>query len=91
MEDVSVLQLLEGIRCQLASCQEEVSALGWEALSSATSDSRRVEALIKRAAIQTRVIVLMQALEKFETKSSGDCSPRVEREQNSPWPRYFTR
>ena len=92
MDDLDCLRKIETIKSQLTSCQDEVSALAREALSSTTSETRRVEALIRRAALQTRVLALMRDLDSLQLAACGESRGReLEREQNNPWPQFSRR
>jgi hypothetical protein len=88
MEDAVRSQQIESIKIQLTSCEREAAALAREALGSATSEARRVEALIVRAGIQTRIACLVHDLERLQpgcVETDPVCARKPE--LNNPWPR----
>lgn len=89
MEDATRSQQIETINNQIASCETEVSDLAREALCSSTPETRRIEALVRRAALQTRIAVLAQELEGLEAQSVKlDRSRDRTVGQNGPWPNF---
>lgn len=71
MGDALRSDLIRSIANQLISSEYEASALAREILSESTSARRRTEALILRAAIQTRSIELLRELEQLEHEPSN--------------------
>lgn len=73
MEGAVRLLMIRALKAQLATCELETSALAKEIVSSSTQGTRRSEALIRRANIQTRSVGLQHKLEALE----------------AGWPRYL--
>jgi len=80
------LQKIKNLELMLASCRDEAAALVREALCNGTDETRRIEALITRAALQARSSVLSHQLrslcsEPQETSSS----PANNGSGSDPW------
>ncbi len=89
MEDIACSQTAEELKTQIASCESEVSALAREALNPATLAARRVEALILRAELQTRIGVLTQDLQRLRSESpESDRARKCKAVQSGPWPHF---
>ena len=89
MEDIVCSRMAEEIKTQLTSYEREISSLAREALNPATLAKRRVEALILRAELQTRIVILTQVLQKLQSEfPASDRARECKTVQSSPWPHF---
>lgn len=89
MEDVARSRQAEEIETQLTSCEREISALAREALNPATLATRRVDALVLRAELQTRIGILTQDLQRLQSESpASDPTHECKAVRSGPWPHF---
>lgn len=88
MENIVIPARADEIKAGLDSCHKAVSSLTREALSPATTATRRIEALMARAALQTKIALLERDLRRFQPGAGEtDCGDISRGAQSDPWPR----